>query len=94
MKDYTENGIVKIMCNDCNGEGGCGGGGARGANIEEVASEDLLDGTGAGKPNYEKIKFCGEQARSDGLRHFWVDTCCIDKANNNEFAEAIDSMFR
>lgn len=76
------------------GKGGVGGGGARGANIEEVASEDLLDGTGAGKPNYEKIKFCGEQARSDGLRHFWVDTCCIDKANNNEFAEAIDSMFR
>lgn len=49
---------------------GKGGGGGAGANIEEVASEDLLDGTGAGKPNYEKIKFCGEQARSDGLRHF------------------------
>lgn len=24
MKDYTENGIVKIMCNDCIGEGGGG----------------------------------------------------------------------
>ncbi|KAH7342992.1 hypothetical protein BKA65DRAFT_526948 [Rhexocercosporidium sp. MPI-PUGE-AT-0058] len=42
----------------------------------------------------EEIRFCGEQARLNGLQYFWVDTCCIDKSNNTELAEAINSMFR
>jgi hypothetical protein len=65
-----------------------------GADIEEVTYRDLIDGTGKNKVGYEKIRFCGEQARHDGLQYFWVDTCCIDKSNNNELAEAINSMFR
>jgi hypothetical protein len=54
----------------------------------------MIDGIGKNKAGYEKIRFCGEQARHDGLHNFWVDTCCIDKSNNNELAEAINSMFR
>ncbi|KAJ3492601.1 hypothetical protein NLG97_g5280 [Lecanicillium saksenae] len=46
---------------------------------EEVTFKDLLDGAGRAKAGYEKIRFCGEQARRDGLKYFWVDTCCIDK---------------
>jgi len=65
-----------------------------GADTEEVTFEDLMDGTGAGKPGYDKIRFCGEQARRDGLQYFWVDTCCIDKSNSTELSEAINSMFR
>ena len=65
-----------------------------GADVEEVAYRDLIDGTGKNRVGYEKIRFCGEQARHDGLQYFWVDTCCIDKSNNNELAEAINSMFR
>ena len=65
-----------------------------GADREEVTFRDLTDGTGKGKVGYSKIRFCGEQARHDGLRYFWVDTCCIDKSNNTELAEAINSMFR
>jgi hypothetical protein len=65
-----------------------------GADTEEVTYRDLIDGTGKNKVGYEKIRFCGEQARRDGLHNFWVDTCCIDKSNNNELAEAINSMFR
>ncbi|RDW69390.1 hypothetical protein BP6252_08410 [Coleophoma cylindrospora] len=41
-----------------------------------------------------KIRLCGEQARREGQQYFWVDTCCIDKSNSNELAEAINSMFR
>ena len=41
-----------------------------------------------------QIRFCGEQAKRDGLQYFWVDTCCIDKSNHSELAEAITSMFR
>ena len=32
-------------------------------------------------------------AEKDGLRYVWVDTCCIDKSNNTELSEAINSMF-
>jgi hypothetical protein len=65
-----------------------------GADTEEVTFRDLMDGTGKSKAGYNKIQFCGEQARRDGLQYFWVDTCCIDKSNNNELSEAINSMFR
>jgi hypothetical protein len=58
------------------------------------AFKDLMDGTGKSKAGYSKIQFCGEQARRDGLQYFWVDTCCIDKSNSTELAEAINSMFR
>ena len=61
---------------------------------EEVILEGLRNGTGKGKSGYDKIRFCGEQARRDGLQYFWVDTCCIDKSNNVELQEAINSMFR
>lgn len=65
-----------------------------GADTEEVTFQDLKDGTGRDKSGYKKIYFCGEQARRDGLQYFWVDTCCIDKSNSTELAEAINSMFR
>jgi hypothetical protein len=65
-----------------------------GADTEEVTFEDLMNGTGNGKAGYNKIRFCGEQAKSDGLQYFWVDTCCIDKSNSTELGEAINSMFR
>jgi hypothetical protein len=61
---------------------------------EEVTFKDLADGTSKSKAGYGKILFCGEQARRDGLQYFWVDTCCIDKSNSTELAEAINSMFR
>jgi hypothetical protein len=46
------------------------------------------------KEEYQKLRFCAQQAKRDGLDYFWVDTCCIDKANNTELSEAINSMFR
>ncbi|KAH8684251.1 heterokaryon incompatibility protein-domain-containing protein [Tricladium varicosporioides] len=61
---------------------------------EEVTFEDIKGGIAEGKQGYAKIRFCGERARQDGIQYFWVDTCCIDKSNNAELAEAITSMFR
>ena len=46
------------------------------------------------KAGYRKIQFCGEQAKKDNLKYFWVDTCCIDKESVAEFTTAINSMFR
>ncbi|KAH9203202.1 hypothetical protein DL95DRAFT_164231 [Leptodontidium sp. 2 PMI_412] len=62
---------------------------------DEVTFKDLIDGTSKSKAGgYSKIQFCGEQARRDGLKYFWVDTCCIDKSSSAELSEAINSMFR
>ncbi|OCK72880.1 hypothetical protein K432DRAFT_252461, partial [Lepidopterella palustris CBS 459.81] len=64
------------------------------ADTEEPTFEDLTNGIGKNKPGYEKIRFCWEQARQDGLEYFWIDTCCINKANQAELSQAINSMFR
>lgn len=61
---------------------------------DEVTFTDLRQDRGREKAGYKKVRFCGEQARKDRIEHFWVDTCCIDKANNNKLTEAINSMYR
>ncbi|KAI0873370.1 heterokaryon incompatibility protein-domain-containing protein [Hypoxylon argillaceum] len=65
-----------------------------GPDDEEVTFKDIVEGAGYHKDGYKKIQFCGRQAASDGLRYFWVDSCCIDKSNNTELSQAINSMFR
>jgi len=61
---------------------------------EEVSFVDLINDNGRSKAGRRKIVFCGAQAARDNLRYFWVDACCIDKRNNTELTEAINSMFR
>jgi hypothetical protein len=65
-----------------------------GLDKEEVTFHDIINGTGREKAGYRKIIFCGKQAERDGLQHFWVDTCCINKSSSQELQEAINSMFR
>jgi hypothetical protein len=65
-----------------------------GADEDEVTFYDLENGPGTSKAEYAKLQFCGKQAEKDGLKYFWVDTCCINKANHAELSEAIASMFR
>jgi Heterokaryon incompatibility protein (HET)/Zinc finger, C2H2 type len=65
-----------------------------GADGDEVTFKDLMEGTGSTKIGYKKLRFCGNRAKTDGLRYFWVDSCCIDKSNSVELSAAINSMFR
>ncbi|CAN9432099.1 unnamed protein product [Alternaria alternata] len=65
-----------------------------GKDEEEVSLADTMNGGGKEKAGYKKIRFCGEQTQRDGIRYFWVDTCCIDKSNMAELSLAIRSMFR
>ena len=46
----------------------------------EVTFKDVLEGTAERKAGYDKIRFCGEQARRDGLQYFWVDN--VDSGDN------------
>ena len=61
---------------------------------DEVVFKDLVRGKGKTKKGYRKLTFCGKQATNDGLRLFWVDSCCINKDSSAELSEAINSMFR
>ncbi|KIM98279.1 hypothetical protein OIDMADRAFT_167110 [Oidiodendron maius Zn] len=65
---------------------------------EEVILQDMEAGADMSKTmskaGWRKIQFCAKQAAADGLQHFWVDTCCIDKKNAVEVGAAINSMFR
>jgi len=61
---------------------------------DEVTYKDIIDGTGRGKPGYDKLTFCAVQAKNDELGYCWIDTCCIDKSNSVEVQEAVNSMFR
>src|SRR4051812_19869783 len=63
------------------------------ADDQEVTFHDLVKHLGRDKKGYRKIRFCGEQAKKDGLRYFWVDSCCINKTSSAELSEAINSMY-
>jgi hypothetical protein len=55
-----------------------------GENHDEVSFKDLTIGPRKTKAGYKKLRFCAEQVARDGLKHFWVDTCCIDKSSSAE----------
>jgi hypothetical protein len=61
---------------------------------QEVTFDEFNRGAGRDKAGFDKIRFCAQQAQRDGLRYFWVDTCCINKADPVELQHAINSMFR
>jgi hypothetical protein len=44
-------------------------------------------------PGARKIKLTCRHAITRHQSWVWIDTCCIDKANNSELSEAINSMF-
>ena len=46
------------------------------------------------RDGYQKIVQSCEQAKKDGYKWLWVDTCCIDKRSSAELSEAINSMYR
>ncbi|KAH7082415.1 heterokaryon incompatibility protein-domain-containing protein [Paraphoma chrysanthemicola] len=61
---------------------------------QEVTYDDVVAGNATSKSSYEKVEFCIGQAERDGIAYIWIDTCCIERRNGPEIAEAINSMFR
>ncbi|KUJ20753.1 HET-domain-containing protein [Mollisia scopiformis] len=61
---------------------------------EEVSFQEFqsLESTSL-KKGFRKIEMTCRLAFDRGLKYVWMDTCCIDKANNVELTEAINSMF-
>ncbi|KAF1830287.1 HET-domain-containing protein [Decorospora gaudefroyi] len=65
-----------------------------GADDQELTYRNIIDGTGHQKAGYAKLQFLQQQANTDNLHYFWIDTCCIEKTSSAELSEAINSMFR
>lgn len=66
-----------------------------GADETEVSFKDIVHAQAYRcKNGFAKIEFCRQQSRKDGIDHFWVDTCCINKADAVELQTAITSMYR
>lgn len=66
-----------------------------GKDNEEVSFRDVQQGKfEEAETRPIKIGGCCKQAKEDGHRYIWIDTCCIDKANSVELHEAINSMFQ
>ncbi|RYP47455.1 hypothetical protein DL768_006480 [Monosporascus sp. mg162] len=66
-----------------------------GMDSEEVSYNDVSAGrlaTAETRP--KKVSGCCKQAKEDGYRYVWIDTCCINKTDSVELQEAINSMFR
>lgn len=61
---------------------------------EEVTFQDIHKSHAPLMAGYGKIKYLCNQAREDGLKFAWIDTCCIDKSSSAELSEAINSMFQ
>jgi hypothetical protein len=61
---------------------------------DEVSYQDYISGTHKSKRGYRKIKKTCVLAAEAGIRHVWIDTCCIDKKSSAELSEAINSMYR
>lgn len=60
----------------------------------EVTLQDMGDvETASQMTGFAKIAMTCRLALSEGIGFAWIDTCCIDKTNNAELSEAINSMF-
>ncbi|KAH6963248.1 heterokaryon incompatibility protein-domain-containing protein [Fusarium avenaceum] len=46
------------------------------------------------RPQLDKILQACHTAREQGLQWIWIDNCCINKSDNSELSESINSMFK
>ncbi|KAK7440028.1 hypothetical protein VKT23_017279 [Stygiomarasmius scandens] len=62
---------------------------------EEVVYEEFLcpGDRSISKSGYQKIKFACQQARQDGIRYLWADTCCIKQGNHADVKTNVTSMY-
>lgn len=61
---------------------------------QEVTYTDVLARKDVkSKKGFDKIRATCNQAKKNGIKYVWIDTCCIDKSSSSELTEAINSMF-
>ncbi|KAF2822497.1 HET-domain-containing protein [Ophiobolus disseminans] len=61
---------------------------------EEVTFQEFVAQPAGHKAGHEKIKSFCKLCAQRSIDWAWVDSCCINKENNVELSEAINSMFQ
>ncbi|KAK8093995.1 hypothetical protein PG997_000680 [Apiospora hydei] len=62
---------------------------------QEVTFQDFADvDTRTSARGWDKIQRTCRKALECGHAYVWIDSCCIDKTNNAELTESINSMFQ
>ena len=62
---------------------------------DEVSFQEFQKNKGGDKPAAKKIKRMAEITKKrHRYDYFWVDTCCINKADSSELSESINSMYQ
>ncbi|KAI0548332.1 heterokaryon incompatibility protein-domain-containing protein [Xylaria curta] len=61
---------------------------------DEILMTDIKENIYKKKAAYLKLKVCSAKAYAEGLRHIWMDTCCINQTDTVELARSINSMYR
>ncbi|KAK8017363.1 hypothetical protein PG993_013689 [Apiospora rasikravindrae] len=46
------------------------------------------------QPHLEKIRGACQEARNQGYKWLWIDSCCIDKSSSEETKESLNSRFK
>ncbi|KAK0619135.1 heterokaryon incompatibility protein-domain-containing protein [Immersiella caudata] len=62
--------------------------------FEDVGARSINLLSAARNAGQAKVIESCREARHNGYRHIWVDTCCINKASSSELSEAVNSMFK
>jgi hypothetical protein len=60
---------------------------------QEVTFQHINDSEWRTMRGATKIQHASSYCKEQGLRHIWIDTCCIDKSSSAELSEAINSMY-
>ncbi|KAK4495401.1 hypothetical protein PRZ48_013732 [Zasmidium cellare] len=60
---------------------------------DEITFKDYIKHRRTESLGHKKVNIFRDVARSNGHRHVWIDTACIDKRSSSELSEAINSMF-
>ena len=63
------------------------------AKNEKITYKNFTKNINWKKIDWQKIEFCKKQIVIDNLQYFWINICCINKANNAELNEIINSIF-
>jgi hypothetical protein len=63
---------------------------------QELSLQELKDRTPEmeSTEGFRKIQRCCQEAASVGFEYVWIDTCCMDKTDQVEITEALNSMFQ
>ncbi|TRX97799.1 hypothetical protein FHL15_001554 [Xylaria flabelliformis] len=61
---------------------------------DEILMTDIKENKYKSKASYLKLKLCSAKAYAEGLRHIWMDTCCINQTDTVELTRSINSMYR